>query len=99
MLTFSLEMLLYYENVNIVSIFIHYRLKRKCQRVPNRFFGIQDFPYWKLRIHDFEAKSGKIPDLKYVHEGLQDCTKFWVEITGLKNPIKDPQYLLWIDGM
>ena len=26
-------------------------------RVPNRFFGIRDFPYLKLGIRDFEANS------------------------------------------
>ena len=31
-------------------------------RVPKRFFGIRDFPYLKLRIRDFKAKSGKIRD-------------------------------------
>ena len=59
---FSLEMQLYYENVNIVSIFIHYQLKHKCQRITCRFFGIGDFPYLKLRIQDFKAKSCKIQD-------------------------------------
>ena len=62
MLTFSLEMQLDYENVNIVSIFIHYQLKHKCRRIPSRCFGIGDFPYLKLRIQDFKAKSCKIQD-------------------------------------
>ena len=62
MLTFSVEMQLDYENVNIVSIFIHYQLKHKWRRIPSRFFGIGDFPYLKLRIQDFKAKSCKIQD-------------------------------------
>ena len=27
------------------------------ERVPDNFFGILDFPYLKLRIQDFKAKS------------------------------------------
>ena len=27
------------------------------ERVPDNFFGIRDFPYLKLRIQDFKAKS------------------------------------------
>ena len=68
-------------------------------RVINRFFGIRDFPYLKLGIRDFKAKSGKIRDWKYARElkdpkkssGLRNCKKFLVGITGLKNPIGDPQ--------
>ena len=33
-------------------------------RVPNRFFGIRDFPYLKLGIRDIEAKSGRDSGLK-----------------------------------
>ena len=73
MLTFSLEMQLDYENVNIVFIFIHYQLKHKCRRIPSRFFGIGDFPYLKLRIQDFKAKSCKIQDWKYAHD--LECPK------------------------
>ena len=73
MLTFSLAMQLYYENETIVSIFIHYQLKHKCQRVTSRFFGIQDIPYLKLRIQDFKTKSGKVWDWKYAHE--LECLK------------------------
>ena len=73
MLTFSLEMQLDYENVNIVFIFIHYQLKHKWRRIPSRFFGIGDFPYLKLRIHYFKAKSCKIQDWKYAHD--LECPK------------------------
>ena len=33
-------------------------------RVPNNFFGIRDFPYLKLGIQDFKAKSGRVSELK-----------------------------------
>ena len=60
-------------------------------RVPNRFLGIRDL----------KANLGKIRDWKYAPElecpkepsGLRDCTKFWVGVTGLKNPIRDPLYI------
>ena len=29
------------------------------KRVPKRFLGIRDYPYLKLRIRDFKAKSGR----------------------------------------
>ena len=29
------------------------------KRVPKRFLGIRDFPYLKLGIRDFKAKSGR----------------------------------------
>ena len=28
-------------------------------RVPNRFFGIRDLPYFKAGIQDFEGKGGQ----------------------------------------
>ena len=37
---------------------------RRHQRVPNRFFGTWDFPYLKLGIWDFKAKSGRDSGLK-----------------------------------
>ena len=54
--------------------------------------GIRDFPHWKLGIRDFKAKSGRVSRLDLRCDaispsGLRDCTKFWVEITGLKNPV------------
>ena len=33
-------------------------------RVLNKFFGIREFPYLKLEIRDFEAKSGRDSGLK-----------------------------------
>ena len=72
-------------------------------RVPNRFFGIRDFPYLKLGIRDIKAKTSKTRDWKYARElecpkypsELRDCANFWVGITGLKNPIGDPPLGLW----
>ena len=71
MLTFNLEMQLHYENVNVVSIFIHCQLNCKCQMVPNRFFRDSGFPLFEAE--DFEANSGKILDWKYAHE--LECPK------------------------
>ena len=42
-------------------------------RVPNRFFGIRDFPYLKLGIRARFAKSGEIRDWKYARE--LECPK------------------------
>ena len=36
------------------------------QRVPNRFFGIRDFPYLRFGIRDCKAKSGR-------HSGMKVC--------------------------
>ena len=47
-------------------------------RVPSRFFGIRYFPFMKLVIWDFKAKSGH-RDVNH-HENLQG-------MTGLKNPM------------
>ena len=33
-------------------------------RVLHRFFGTRDFPYLKLGIRDFKAKSGRVSGLK-----------------------------------
>ena len=40
------------------------------RRVPNRFFGIWDFPYLKLGIKDFKAKSRRDSGLKVCEGGL-----------------------------
>ena len=80
------------------SYVIDYTNISSYMRVPNRFNGIRDFPYLKLGIQDFKAKSGKIRDWKYACElkcpkfplGLRDCTKLWFGIAGLKNPTGDP---------
>ena len=55
-------------------------------RVPKRFFGIRDFPYLKLRVRDFKAKSGKIRDWTLC-AGVR-MREINLGITGLKNPIK-----------
>ena len=60
---------------------------------------MRDFPHLRLGIRDFKAKSGLDSGLKVCAEGgmpkitlgITDCSKFWVRITGLKNPIGDPQ--------
>ena len=54
----------------------------------------------KLEIRDFKAKSGRDSGLTVCEaggmqrepSGLRDCPKFWVGITGLKNPIVDPLF-------
>ena len=62
-------------------------------RVPKRFFGIRDFPYLKLRVRDFKAKSGKIRDCTLC-AGVR-MREINLGITGLKNPIGDPPLGLW----
>ena len=53
------------------TIFTPARFKQAVQkRVPNRFFGIWDFPYLKLGIKDFKAKSGRDSELKVCEGGL-----------------------------
>ena len=49
--------------------------------VPNRFFGIQDFPYLRLRIGDFKAKSGRDSGLTVCAGG--GMSKITLGITGL----------------
>ena len=53
----------------------------QLKRVPNRFFGIQDFPYLRLGIRDFKVKLGR-------DSGLMVCAgggmpKKTLGITGL----------------
>ena len=48
--------------------------------VPNRFFGMRDFPYWKLGIRDFNAKSARYRHLVCVRVRLP---KIILGITGL----------------
>ena len=43
------------------------------KRVPNKFYGIRDFPYVKLGILDFKANPGKIVDWKCARE--LECLK------------------------
>ena len=50
-------------------------------RVPNRFFGIRDFPYLKLGIRDLKAKSGGVSGLKVCPGG--GIPKITLGITGL----------------
>ena len=60
------------------------------KRVPKRFLGIRDFPYLKLGIRDFKAKSGRDSGLT-VYAGRSwgvGCQKT-LGITGLKNPFGD----------
>ena len=48
----------------------------------NRFFGIRDFPYLKLRIRDFKAKSGRDSGLKVCAGGAMPKITLW--FTGLQ---------------
>ena len=72
------------------------------KRVPKRFLGIRDFPYLKLGIRDFKAKSGRDSGLT-VYAGRSwgvGCQKT-LGITGLKNPFGDPlrmtaYFSLWV---
>jgi len=58
------------------------------KRVPNRFLGIRDFSYLKLRIWGFKAKLGRDSGLKVYEEG--GIPKITLGITGLKIPNGDP---------
>ena len=57
--------------------------------VYNKFFGMRDFPYLRLAIRDFKAKSGRDSGLKVCEGG--GVPKITLGITGLKNPIGDPR--------
>ena len=71
---------------------------RPLLTVPNRFSGIRDFPYLKLGIRDFKAKSRRDSAMKLgagggmpkITLGITGCEEFRVKITGLKNTIGDP---------
>ena len=41
-----------------------YLLDHWYKRVPNRFLGFRDFPYLRLGIRDYKAKSGQDSELK-----------------------------------
>ena len=58
------------------------------KRVPDRFLGIRDFPYSKLGIWGFKAKSGRNSGLKVCAGG--GVQKITLGITGLKIPNGDP---------
>ena len=67
-------------------------MKLGIRDFPHMKLGIRDFPYLKLGIRDFKAKSGRVSGLDLRCDAkspsdLSDCTKFWVGITGLKNPV------------
>ena len=51
--------------------------------VPNRLFGIWDFPYLKLGIRDFKTKSGRDSGLKVCLGG--GMPKITLGIMGLQN--------------
>ena len=55
-------------------------------RVPDRFFGIRDFPYLSGSGFEIEGMRRRW-DAKNNH---RDYSKFWVGIRGLKNPFGDP---------
>ena len=63
-------------------------------RVPKRFFGIRDFPYLKLRVRDFKAKSRKIRDWTLC-AGVR-MREINLRITGLKNPVSGTRH--WDSG-
>ena len=56
-------------------------IARRYSRVPNRFFGIREFPYLKLGIRDFKAKSRRDSGLKVCAGG--GLPKITLGITGL----------------
>ena len=51
------------------------------ERVSNKFFGMRDFPYLRLGIRDFQAKSGRDSGLKVCAGGRMP--KVTLGITGL----------------
>ena len=72
---------------------------RQLSRVPNRFLGIRDFTHLKLGIRDLKQNWDEIRDWKYDWErgaknNPRDYTKFWVGVTGLKEPYWGTS-LLW----
>ena len=71
----------------------------QLKRVPNRFFGIQDFPYLRLGIRDFKTKSGRDSGLKVRAGG--GMPKITLRITGLHeildryHRIEEPYWNYW----
>ena len=80
-------------------------MKLGIREFPYLKLGIRDFPYLKLGIRDFKAKSGRVSGLDLRCDakspsGLSDCTKFWVGITGLKNPVLEyPDFVNTCNGV
>ena len=54
-------------------------------RVPNRFFGILDFPYLRLGIRDLKAKWARLPEMTLWITGLH-------EILGRDHGIEEPYW-------
>ena len=52
----------------------------RSKRVSNKFFGMRDFPYLRLGIRDFKAKSGRDSGLKVCAGG--GMPKVTLGITG-----------------
>ena len=69
---------------------------RPTMRVPNRFFGIQDFPCLKLAIRDSKAKSGRDSGLKVCLGGEMPKTTLGItglhEISGRDHGIEEPDW-------
>ena len=63
--------------------------------MPNRFSGTRDFPYLKLGIRDLIRASFGIEGMLRRWDAKNNPRDYgialWVEITGLKNAIGDPQ--------
>ena len=80
-------------------------LKLGIRDFPYMKLGIREFPHLKLGIRDFKAKSGRVSGLDLRCDakspsGLRDCTKFWVGITGLKNPVVEyPDFVNTCNGV
>lgn len=66
--------------VHLPSLIAHEN-EASLKRVLNRFFGSQDFPYLKLKIQDYEAKSGRDSGLKVFAWG--GTPKITIKIMGL----------------
>ena len=58
-----------------------------------RFFGIRDFPYLKLGIRDFKAKSGRVSGLNVFLAG--ETPKINLRITGLREDFRDSGFPLF----
>ena len=64
----NLQWMFYFKNQwasgTLRCSWLTYLLDHWYKRVLNRFLGIRDFPYLRLRIRDYKAKSGQDSGLK-----------------------------------
>ena len=64
-------------------------------RVPNRFFGIRDFPYLKAGIRDFKAKWGRDSRVESIH-GITGLTENLGCHDGIEEPFWESSIYPWV---